>query len=99
MTTTERRIELDLHRLLSGDLSFKNPKPKNQLHGLHTYAARFPGQLPRYFIEGLSDVGETVLDPMCGSGATLVEGWLLGRNVVGVDLDPLAVRQSLAKTH
>ena len=98
MTTTERHIEWDLHRLLSGDLSFKTPYSKNQLHGLHTYAARFPGQLPRYFIEGLSDVGETVLDPMSGSGATLVEGWLLGRNVVGVDLDPLAVRQSLAKT-
>ena len=98
MTTTERRIEWDLHRLLSGDLSFKTPNSKNQLHGLHTYAARFPGQLPRYFIEGLSDAGETVLDPMSGSGAALVEGWLLGRNVVGVDLDPLAVRQSMAKT-
>ena len=98
MTTTEHLIEWDLHRLLSGDLSFKTPYSKNQLHGLHTYAARFPGGLPRYFIEGLSDVGETVLDPMSGSGATLVEGWLLGRNVVGVDLDPLAVRQSLAKT-
>ena len=89
-------------RLLAGDLSFKdpdkNPGARNQLHSLHTYAARFPGQLPRYFIEGLSEVGETVLDPMAGSGATLVEGWLLGRCVVGVDLDPLAVRQSLAKT-
>ena len=97
-TTTKSGMEWSLLRLLCGDLSFKDSRGKSQLHSLHTYAARFPGQLPRYFIEGLSDVGETALDPMCGSGATLVEGWLLQRDVVGVDLDPLAVRQSMAKT-
>ena len=35
---------------------------------------------------------------MAGSGSTLLEGWLLGRNVIGVDLDPLAQKQCRAKT-
>jgi hypothetical protein len=35
---------------------------------------------------------------MAGSGATLVEGWLLSRNVIGVDLDPLALRLCRTKT-
>ena len=35
---------------------------------------------------------------MCGSGVTLLEGWLAGRSVIGVDLDPLARRQSVART-
>ena len=39
-----------------------------------------------------------MLDPMAGSGSTLLEGWLMGRKVVGVDLDPLAARQCRAKT-
>ena len=39
-----------------------------------------------------------MLDPMCGSGITLLEGWQAGRAVIGVDLDPLARRQSNART-
>ena len=68
------------------------------LHSLHPFAARFPHGLTGYFINGLTQPGDTVLDPMCGSGITLLEGWLAGRNVIGVDLDPLARRQSAART-
>ncbi len=39
-----------------------------------------------------------MLDPLAGSGVTLVEGLLSARNVIGVDIDPLAVRLCLAKT-
>ena len=68
------------------------------MHALHPFAARFPHGLAGYFISGLTRPGDTVLDPMCGSGITLLEGWLAGRNVIGVDLDPLARRQSAART-
>ena len=85
--------------LLAGDLSFQEPSPEVQpLHALHPFAARFPHGLAGHFINALTRPGDTVLDPMCGSGITLLEGWRAGRSVVGVDLDPLARRQSLART-
>lgn len=87
-----------LFNLLSQDLAFRKNGKSHLLHSLHAFAARFPPPLPRYFVEGLSLSGETVLDPMAGSGATLVEGWLLSRNVIGADLDPLALRLCRTKT-
>jgi SAM-dependent methyltransferase len=38
-----------------------------------------------------------VLDPMAGSGTTMVEGCLLGRQAWGVEIDPLAHRIAKAK--
>ena len=98
MRTETDSNSVRLAHLLDRDLSFTGGDRPHPLHSLHAFAAKFPAQLPRYFIEGLSEPGETVLDPMAGSGSTLLEGWLLGRQVVGVDLDPLAARQCRAKT-
>ena len=85
--------------LLSGDLAFQAPaREAHPLHALHPFAARFPHGLASHFINGLTRPGDVVLDPMCGSGITLLEGWLAGRNMTGVDLDPLARRQSMART-
>jgi Putative RNA methylase family UPF0020 len=39
---------------------------------------------------GFSEPGQTVLDPMAGSGTTVVEGCLHGRVARGVNIDPLA---------
>jgi DNA modification methylase len=86
-----------LNRLLENDLSFKDGK-RNLIHSLHAFAAKFPPQLPRYFIQGLTVPGETVLDPMVGSGVTIVEAWLQCRNALGVDLDPLARLISRVRT-
>ena len=81
--------------LLAEDLAFQMPaREAHPLHALHPFAARFPYGLAGYFVDGLTRPGDTVLDPMCGSGITLLEGWLAGRDVIGVDLDPLARRQS-----
>ena len=88
-----------LARLLGGDLSFQGTdRHAHPLYALHPFAARFPYGLPGYFIDALTEPGETVLDPMCGSGITLLEGWAAGRAVIGVDLDPLARRQAKART-
>lgn len=57
---------------------------------MHAFAAKFPPQLPGVFIENLSEPGETVLDPMAGSGTTILEAALRGRRGLGVDIDPLA---------
>ena len=88
-----------LARLLGGDLSFQGTeRHAHPLYALHPFAARFPHGLPGYFIDALTEPGDTVLDPMCGSGITLLEGWAAGRAVIGVDLDPLARRQAQART-
>lgn len=90
-------IKHQLQSLLQQDLDFRTDTRSHPLHGLHAYAARFPPPLPRLFIEGLTHPGETVLDPMAGSGVALVEGLLGGRSVIGIDIDPLAVRLCLVK--
>jgi DNA modification methylase len=54
--------------------------------------------LPRLFIERLTHPGQVVLDPMMGSGTTVLEAALLGRRAIGVDVDPLAVQLCRVKT-
>jgi len=39
-----------------------------------------------------------VLDPLCGSGTTIVEAFLSGRRAYGLDLNPLSVFMSRVKT-
>jgi len=39
-----------------------------------------------------------VLDPMMGSGTTIVEAFLAGRHAIGLDIDPLALRLCKTKT-
>jgi hypothetical protein len=54
--------------------------------------------LPRELIDALSRPGQTVLDPFCGGGTTLVEATVSGRNAIGSDSNPLAVLITRAKT-
>lgn len=67
-------------------------------HNFFSYPAKFIPQFPREIINTLSERGETVLDPFCGSGTTLVEAKLLGRNSIGVDINPIATLASKVKT-
>ena len=67
-------------------------------HGLHPYPAKFIPELPRRIIQDFSHPGDIVLDPMCGSGTTLVEASAHNRHAIGVDLNPIAVLASRAKT-
>ena len=93
-TALERKTQSALHRalsvILSSDLDFHGAASNYASHSLHAFAAKFPPQLPRVFIEGLTEAGESVLDPMVGSGTTLVEAFLCGRKAIGLDIDPLA---------
>ncbi|MGQ9626201.1 MAG: DNA methyltransferase [Anaerolineae bacterium] len=84
-------VEEALSQLLRQDLTFKGEKTVYATHNLHAFAAKFPPQLPSLFIHKLTHPGEWVLDPMAGSGTTLVEAVLASRNAIGIDFDPLAV--------
>jgi DNA modification methylase len=59
-------------------------------HPLHAFAARCPPPLTDWAITRYSAPGDVVLDPMAGSGTTMVEGCLLGRQAWGIEIDPLA---------
>ncbi|HEY4691702.1 MAG TPA: DNA methyltransferase [Anaerolineae bacterium] len=87
-----------LATLLEGELNFHGENSGYASHALHAFAAKFPPQLPRAFIRGLTVPGDVVLDPMMGSGTAVVEALLEGRRGVGLDLDPLALKLSHVKT-
>jgi len=84
--------------LLRRDLDFQSSDSGYASHGIHPFAAKFPPQIPRLFIEELTESGDSVLDPMAGSGTAIVEALLLRREAFGFDLDPLAVRLCKVKT-
>lgn len=66
---------------------------QRQAHSLHeiSYRACFKPQLPRFFMERLTQAGEIVYDPFMGRGTTPLEAALLGRVPIGNDVNPLSV--------
>lgn len=57
---------------------------------MHKYFARRPYNVFKHIIKHYSSKGDIVLDLFCGGGVTVFEAAALERNVVGVDLNPLA---------
>ena len=86
-----------LKGLLDADLGFHGADGRYATHAWHPFPAKFPPQLPAFFIEALTEEGDVVFDPMHGSGTTLVEAQRLGRYPVGCDIDPLARLITAAK--
>lgn len=55
------------------------------------YRGNWPPQLVRNLLLRYTKPGEVVLDPMAGSGTTLIEAKLLCRNAIGVDISLEAI--------
>ncbi|MFC3499891.1 TRM11 family SAM-dependent methyltransferase [Micromonospora krabiensis] len=53
-----------------------------------THPGKMLPHLAAHAISSYTAPGELVLDPMCGSGTTLVEAMHLGRHAIGVDVEP-----------
>lgn len=68
------------------------------LPSLHPFPARMPVPLAEYLLRALITANADVLDPMAGSGSTLVAARKLGHRGCGVDMDPLAVLMSRSAT-
>gem|GEM_PF-182672 len=68
------------------------------VHRLHPYLGKFIPQLVEIFLRKYFRPGQTVLDPFCGSGTTLVQANELGINSVGYDISGFNVLLCRAKT-
>ncbi|MBQ8434378.1 MAG: methyltransferase domain-containing protein [Clostridia bacterium] len=66
-----------------------------------THDAKYRGNwspyIPRNVILRYSNEGDTVLDQFVGGGTTAVEAKLTGRNFIGIDINPDAVKLSQKK--
>jgi DNA modification methylase len=63
-----------------------NPPPRKK--GVIVHPAKFPETMAQEFVEFFTKSGETVLDPMAGTGSTLVAALRAGRNSYGIELNP-----------
>ncbi len=63
-----------------------NPPPRKK--GVLVHPAKFPETMAQEFIEFFTMRGETVLDPMAGTGSTLVAALRAGRHSYGIELNP-----------
>jgi len=58
----------------------------------HRYWGRRPWYTVRQHIQHYTkDQNDIVLDSFCGSGVTVIESLILGRRVIGTDLNPMAI--------
>ena len=55
------------------------------------YPTQKPEALLERIIQASSNPGDVVLDPFCGSGTTLAVAQKLGRNWIGIDMNPDAI--------
>ena len=68
-------------------------------HSFDSYPSKMIPHMARFLIQQISKPGQTILDPLCGSGSTLIEASLTGRNAIGIDINPLATLLAKAKTN
>jgi site-specific DNA-methyltransferase (cytosine-N4-specific) len=93
------QTEIDkIRHLDSLDWELQDADTRYATHGYHPYSAKYIPQIPNYLIKNFSEKYGSILDNFMGSGTTLVESKILGRNALGVDINPLACLISKAKT-
>lgn len=72
------------------EIPFLNPKAKERVG----YPTQKPIELLERIVRISTDVGDTVLDPFCGSGTTMVAAELINRKGIGIDISRDAVEIS-----
>lgn len=75
------------------DIPYLNPKAKERVG----YPTQKPIELLEKIISVSSNEGDTVLDPCCGSGTTLVASKILNRRYIGIDISKTAVDISIER--
>ncbi|GAP68313.1 DNA methylase [Bacteroidales bacterium 6E] len=84
---------------VSPEWCFKNVRSTEQwTHGYHRYPAKFLPNLVKKLIENYTVEDDLVADLFAGCGTTLVEAKVHGRKSFGVDINPVAILITNAKT-
>lgn len=71
--------------------------PSSTVHSLHWFPGNFIAQIPSFLIQLLSEPGDLVVDPFCGSGTTGVEALRLGRRAWLSDVNRASVQVTRGK--
>lgn len=58
------------------------------------HPARFPEEIPSFFIDAMSDPGDLVVDPFAGGGTTNKVAVEKGRKTIGIDIMPEYVKMA-----
>ncbi len=84
------------------DYRGNNKSERDYVHGFCTYPAMMVPKMQREILQVCLEQSENkhlkLLDPFAGSGTILVEGMLQGLDIVGIDINPLAILLCKVKT-
>ena len=65
--------------------------------GKRIHPTQKPVRLCQWIIRYLSNEGDIILDPFCGSGTTLIASYLLNRYCIGIEKDDLYYKEALKR--
>lgn len=77
---------------------FRVANTKEFPHCFHSYPAMMIPQVARRIIKSYGNKAKVLFDPFCGTGTSLVEANLQGKDAIGTDINPLARLIASAKT-
>ncbi|MCX8158650.1 MAG: site-specific DNA-methyltransferase, partial [Candidatus Diapherotrites archaeon] len=87
-SSTPRGLSFVRYKSLSSDTAL----PSNVLYCASEtrnvgHSAAFPIQIPDFFIKLLTKSGDTILDPFCGSGTTIISALINNRIGIGIEIE------------
>lgn len=85
--------------LVPGRMANRLALEDRAIHDWYRFVLAFPPHLVRAYLGDFGmRPGQTLLDPFCGTGTTLVEGKKFGCNVLGFEANPMAHLAASVKT-